>query len=107
MPRLCISQWDWRNLSQTVSCVSKSITVTKKGSGMQSQRDLASKSAHPKHAQVMESGWHAARVSTLNGEPHEHTLPAADQTPYKILLYSHDTFGLGNIRRTLLLTQDL
>ncbi len=31
----------------------------------------------------------------------------ADPSPCKILLYSHDTFGLGNIRRTLLLTQDL
>jgi predicted glycosyltransferase len=27
--------------------------------------------------------------------------------PPKILLYSHDTFGLGNIRRTLLLSEEL
>ena len=34
-------------------------------------------------------------------------LPAARVAAPKILLYSHDTFGLGNIRRTLLLTQEL
>lgn len=28
-------------------------------------------------------------------------------SPPRILLYSHDTFGLGNIRRTLLLSQEL
>ena len=32
---------------------------------------------------------------------------AARLTRPKILLYSHDTFGLGNIRRTLLLAQEL
>lgn len=32
--------------------------------------------------------------------------PAADLAP-KIVLYSHDTFGLGNIRRTLLLAESL
>ncbi len=32
--------------------------------------------------------------------------PTVNLTP-KILLYSHDTFGLGNIRRTLLLAQNL
>jgi predicted glycosyltransferase len=32
---------------------------------------------------------------------------AARLTHPKILLYSHDTFGLGNIRRTLLLAQEL
>lgn len=74
---------------------------------MQSQRDWASKSAHPKQARVMESAWPTAHVSTLNGEPLGQTQPVGDLTPYKILLYSHDTFGLGNIRRTLLLTQDL
>ena len=74
---------------------------------MQSQRDLSSKSVHPKQAQVMESGWHTAHVSNLSGESQGQTLQFADATPYKILLYSHDTFGLGNIRRTLLLTQEL
>ena len=34
-------------------------------------------------------------------------LPVARRSSPKILLYSHDTFGLGNIRRTLLLAQDL
>src|SRR5690348_9742456 len=33
--------------------------------------------------------------------------PAQQQTNRRILLYSHDTFGLGNIRRTLLLAQEL
>src|ERR1051326_4090430 len=32
---------------------------------------------------------------------------AQQQTNRRILLYSHDTFGLGNIRRTLLLAQEL
>jgi predicted glycosyltransferase len=34
-------------------------------------------------------------------------LPLARPSSPKILLYSHDTFGLGNIRRTLLLAQEL
>jgi predicted glycosyltransferase len=34
-------------------------------------------------------------------------LPGARLSTPKILLYSHDTFGLGNIRRTLLLAQEL
>src|ERR1044072_5773173 len=34
-------------------------------------------------------------------------LPRARRSTPKILLYSHDTFGLGNIRRTLLLAQEL
>ncbi len=33
--------------------------------------------------------------------------PGFPCAPPKILLYSHDTFGLGNIRRTLLLSQEL
>ena len=33
--------------------------------------------------------------------------PLARPSAHKILLYSHDTFGLGNIRRTLLLTEEL
>src|SRR5678810_602523 len=34
-------------------------------------------------------------------------LAPAPLTNPKLLLYSHDTFGLGNIRRTLLLAQEL
>ena len=34
-------------------------------------------------------------------------LAAARLATPKILLYSHDTFGLGNIRRTLLLAEEL
>jgi predicted glycosyltransferase len=37
----------------------------------------------------------------------ERQLTAARLAAPKILLYSHDTFGLGNIRRTLLLAQEL
>src|ERR1044071_7292535 len=74
---------------------------------MQSQRGLTGNSARPKNSQVTESVWQAARVSTLSGEVQGQALPVPDATPYKILLYSHDTFGLGNIRRTLLLTQEL
>src|SRR4051794_188111 len=33
-------------------------------------------------------------------------VPVPERTP-KILFYSHDTFGLGNIRRTLLLSEML
>ena len=33
--------------------------------------------------------------------------PGIGRPPPKILLYSHDTFGLGNIRRTLLLAECL
>lgn len=60
-----------------------------------------------RNAQASESVWSTARPSTLTGEIKSQNSPAIDTSPYKILLYSHDTFGLGNIRRTLLLTQDL
>lgn len=43
-----------------------------------------------------------ALIDSLPGPP----APARLTNP-KILLYSHDTFGLGNIRRTLLLAQEL
>src|ERR1044072_2282100 len=43
-----------------------------------------------------------ALINSLPGPP----APAPLTNP-KILLYSHDTFGLGNIRRTLLLAQEL
>jgi predicted glycosyltransferase len=36
---------------------------------------------------------------------HENNLGGSDSSP-KIVLYSHDTFGMGNIRRTLLLSQE-
>lgn len=39
--------------------------------------------------------------------PERRRLSAARLATPKILLYSHDTFGLGNIRRTLLLAQEL
>ena len=39
--------------------------------------------------------------------PEGRRLSAARLASPKILLYSHDTFGLGNIRRTLLLAQEL
>ena len=35
----------------------------------------------------------------------ENNLKASGSSP-KIVLYSHDTFGMGNIRRTLLLSQE-
>src|ERR1043165_263389 len=46
---------------------------------------------------------HAAPVCA----PPRMIAPVQQQTNCRILLYSHDTFGLGNIRRTLLLTQEL
>jgi predicted glycosyltransferase len=39
--------------------------------------------------------------------PEARRLKAARLATPKILLYSHDTFGLGNIRRTLLLAEEL
>src|SRR5580765_7940236 len=36
---------------------------------------------------------------------HENNLNVSGSSP-KIVLYSHDTFGMGNIRRTLLLSQE-
>src|ERR1700745_3017759 len=43
-----------------------------------------------------------ALITSFPGPP----APAPLTNP-RILLYSHDTFGLGNIRRTLLLAEDL
>jgi predicted glycosyltransferase len=45
----------------------------------------------------------APKASSQNG----HSPRAATTSSPKILLYSHDTFGLGNIRRTLLLSETL
>jgi predicted glycosyltransferase len=44
---------------------------------------------------------------TLHPSQSARKAAAARLTHPKILLYSHDTFGLGNIRRTLLLAQEL
>jgi len=43
----------------------------------------------------------------LPGRSLRHPLRSASVLRPKILLYSHDTFGLGNIRRTLLLAEEL
>ncbi len=61
--------------------------------------------------------FHVSPVSELAQQPANLTLhrnhapvrrlPAVRLSSPKILLYSHDTFGLGNIRRTLLLAQEL
>jgi predicted glycosyltransferase len=53
------------------------------------------------YAQISPSGTLRPNHSLLK------RLPAARLSTPKILLYSHDTFGLGNIRRTLLLAQEL
>src|SRR5262245_24665169 len=45
----------------------------------------------------------SAKASSRNG----HSPRAHSPSRPKILLYSHDTFGLGNIRRTLLLSETL
>jgi predicted glycosyltransferase len=42
-----------------------------------------------------------------HARPEARRLAAARLATPKILLYSHDTFGLGNIRRTLLLAEEL
>jgi len=74
---------------------------------MQSRREAADYLRLSRDAQGVEPVWKAARLSPPHGESQPETISAADTSPYKILLYSHDTFGLGNIRRTLLLTQEL
>jgi predicted glycosyltransferase len=52
---------------------------------------------------------HAPGAWYSNGNPdaakQETNLNGSDSSP-KIVLYSHDTFGMGNIRRTLLLSQE-
>src|SRR5690242_14344830 len=57
----------------------------------------------PKPALQNQGGWFS------NGRPatakHEIDLNGSGSSP-KIVLYSHDTFGMGNIRRTLLLSQE-
>jgi predicted glycosyltransferase len=74
---------------------------------MQPRSEVAGFSGRSRNAQGPEPVWQAARVSTLNSESQSQTLTVPDTSSCKILLYSHDTFGLGNIRRTLLLTQEL
>jgi len=57
----------------------------------------------PKPALQNQGSWFS------NGRPatakHENDLNGSGSSP-KIVLYSHDTFGMGNIRRTLLLSQE-
>ncbi|HKP87118.1 MAG TPA: glycosyltransferase [Blastocatellia bacterium] len=74
---------------------------------MHSRSEAAGYSKFSRNVQAAEQVWNTARLPTLRGESRSRMLAAADASPYKILLYSHDTFGLGNIRRTLLLTQEL
>jgi predicted glycosyltransferase len=49
---------------------------------------------------------HSVTTAWQTARDAQATLRAASAAP-KILFYSHDTFGLGNIRRTLLLSQTL
>jgi predicted glycosyltransferase len=49
----------------------------------------------------------AAKIALQRNHTPARRLPQARLSTPKILLYSHDTFGLGNIRRTLLLAQEL
>ena len=49
----------------------------------------------------------AAPLALHNARAARGVAASARLTHPKILLYSHDTFGLGNIRRTLLLAQEL
>src|SRR4051812_16060450 len=48
-----------------------------------------------------------SKITLPQNETSPRRLPSARLSKPKILLYSHDTFGLGNIRRTLLLAQEL
>ncbi len=49
----------------------------------------------------------AARTALQREWPAERRRASSRVSAPKILLYSHDTFGLGNIRRTLLLAEEL
>lgn len=49
----------------------------------------------------------SAKIALQLNQTSTRRLPSARLSSPKILLYSHDTFGLGNIRRTLLLAQEL
>jgi predicted glycosyltransferase len=69
---------------------------------MQPRSEVAAYSKRSRNDQASETSWPARPAEHQSRRP-----SAADTSPYKILLYSHDTFGLGNIRRTLLLTQEL
>jgi predicted glycosyltransferase len=48
----------------------------------------------------------ADRFTVALADRHEHQRETTSRSP-KVLLYSHDTFGLGNIRRTLLLAESI
>lgn len=72
---------------------------------MQSRSQAADYSRRSRNVHTARPAWNAARIDAPCGASQSQTSP--DTLPYKILLYSHDTFGLGNIRRTLLLTQEL
>lgn len=74
---------------------------------MQSQAEVADYFNRSKTTPSKETSWQAACAALLHTQAESANQQVADLTPYKILLYSHDTFGLGNIRRTLLLTQEL
>ena len=74
---------------------------------MQSQKGLSGHATQTGSTRLASPPSSARSVPALYAAPASPSDPVTDPTPYKILLYSHDTFGLGNIRRTLLLTQDL
>ncbi|HVG35727.1 MAG TPA: glycosyltransferase [Pyrinomonadaceae bacterium] len=78
--------------------------VTKKAA-----QDFAAADKSVKASQIPIASEHLQHSSKLTWQPHR--VPATAHTARlstpKILLYSHDTFGLGNIRRTLLLAQEL
>jgi predicted glycosyltransferase len=74
---------------------------------MQSRIEVAEYVSRSNSGSLAGSAWQGTHATALSLQAESQRYQAVDTTPYKILLYSHDTFGLGNIRRTLLLTQDL
>jgi predicted glycosyltransferase len=56
---------------------------------------------------VSEYAQHAAHAAVGQRSNSLKRFPVTRLSTPKILLYSHDTFGLGNIRRTLILAQEL
>lgn len=68
-------------------------------------RPLPMRSALDLQSNRNQKPYHAIGRGQINSPHRPHV--RAQLTNPKILLYSHDTFGLGNIRRTLLLAQEL
>lgn len=76
-------------------------------SGLPRQIPSESNTSIPSSQASLIAGSKSAEAAVLERDFGSRTAIQASTDPPKILLYSHDTFGLGNIRRTLLLAEEL